>query len=171
MARVSGGILNNNQQEKNKELEMKRTFSRIFTMAGFLMLLGAAVGNAQSPALLSATIPFEFKVLDQSLPAGNYTINFARTENKSLIWIKNQDSSRVVNVVTFANKPQKIQINPYLVFHQYGDEYFLAQVWTAHDPEARQIVTSQAEKEVMQSSAKENAQNRLSSKLVMIAAR
>ncbi len=149
---------------------MKNIFSRIFTMAGILTLLGAALGHAQA-VRLNGTIPFEFKVLDQTLPAGNYTINFARTENQSLIWIKNQDSSKVVNVMTFANKPQKVQTSPYLVFHQYGDQYFLTQVWTAHDRDARQLVKSQAEKEVLRSSSTEPAQNKLASRLVMIAAR
>ncbi len=150
---------------------MKSIFSRIFTMAGILMLLGAALGHAQSAASLKATIPFEFKVLDQTLPAGNYTIKFARAENKSLIWIKNQDSSRAVNVITFGNKEKRAPVNPYLVFHQYGEQYFLAQFWTTYDNEARQLVKSRAEEEVLRFSAKEHAQNKLAPRLVVIAAR
>ena len=150
---------------------MYKKMQRTLSMAGILMLLGVASSHAQTSASLKAVIPFEFKVLNQTLPAGSYTISFARAESRDVIWIKNQDSSAVVNVITYGHKEKRMHDDAYLTFHRYGDQYFLAQVWTAYADEAREPAKSRSEKELLQSAAKGGTHGKAAYESVMVVAR
>jgi len=79
---------------------MKTKVYQILPVAGTLILLFLASGYAQNSVALKATIPFSFKVLNEALPAGDYTISFARKESKDAIWIKNPAASVATCAIT-----------------------------------------------------------------------
>ena len=86
----------------------------------------AASAKAQQRLNMSAEIPFEFTVGNVNLPAGSYTVR-AITESGDALVISNRD-------VSVARLSREIQDDrngkARLVFHRYGNHYFLAEIWS-----------------------------------------
>jgi hypothetical protein len=78
---------------------------------------------------MKVNVPFGFGVEDRSLPAGEYSI-FTVTPERS-IRIVSADGKHSVVINTLPNYANAPSTKSSLVFHKYGDEYFLTQVWTA----------------------------------------
>ncbi len=150
---------------------MNNKLYHILAVGGILIVLGVASGYAQPSVALKATIPFGFKVLNEAFLAGNYTISFDRKESKEVAWINSVDTSKATNVFTYGRMEKRSQDNPYLVFRRYGDQYFLAQVWTADDDVARELIKSSAEKELLKTGLNGPASEGKKWEKVMIAAR
>jgi phosphoglucomutase len=150
---------------------MKNKLYHFLPVGGILILLSAASGYAQTAVALKATIPFGFKVLDETFPAGNYTISFAREESRGVIWIRNQDTSAATNVLTLGHGETRMQNSPYLVFNRYGDQYFLTQVWTADSDVARVLAKSRSEREIQGSAPGKLAHQVTTAEKVLIAGR
>jgi len=103
-----------------------------------ICLLLTAAGFAQmrsSQQLMKINIPFAFGVQDQSLPAGQYLVVTVTPERS--IRIVSSDGKRSAIVNTLPNYAKEPSSNSRLVFHRYGNEYFLAEVWTAGQDVAR----------------------------------
>ena len=102
----------------------------------------AAVFAQTTPSqqLMKVNIPFAFGVEDQSLPAGQYLV-FTVTPERS-IRIVSADGKHSAIVNTLPNYAKEPSSNSRLVFHSYGNEYFLAEVWTAGQDVARNPLSS-----------------------------
>jgi hypothetical protein len=91
----------------------------------------AVSGYAQHPPQeMKVTVPFDFAVASRVLPAGQYTFSKLFSEPSSTRALVIQ-SAAGAHVVTFANpveSPRRQEIGK-LVFHRYGDRYFLSEVW------------------------------------------
>jgi hypothetical protein len=100
---------------------MKRiTAIALLAIANFAM---AGTSFAQSNGV-QATVPFDFTVGKQVLPAGDYTI---QRESVGLIVISNRDKH--ISVLTIANEDGTRSPNGgKLLFHKYGDQYFLSEI-------------------------------------------
>ena len=101
---------------------MKTHLLRISVLA-----LAAVAGvNAQSPSSMKVEVPFDFTVGTRTLLAGTYSVT--RSGPGNLI-IKSVDGN--AGVITFATPMDttRHRTEAKLVFHRYGDFYFLAQVW------------------------------------------
>ena len=113
------------------------------TLITICLLFTAASGFAQmrsSQQLMKVNIPFAFGVQDQSLPAGQYLVFTVTPERSIRIVSANGKHSAIVNTVpNYAKEPSS---NSRLVFHSYGNEYFLAEVWTAGQDVARNPLSS-----------------------------
>jgi hypothetical protein len=90
--------------------------------------------------LMKVNIPFAFGVQDQSLPAGQYLVFTVTPERSIRIASANGKHSAIVN--TLPNYAKEPSSNSRLVFHRYGNEYFLAEVWTAGQDVARKPLSS-----------------------------
>ena len=112
------------------------------TLITICLLLTAAVfaQMASSQQLMKVNIPFAFGVEDQSLPAGQYLV-FTVTPERS-IRIVSADGKHSAIVNTLPNYAKEPSSNSRLVFHSYGNEYFLAEVWTAGQDVARNPLSS-----------------------------
>jgi hypothetical protein len=106
------------------------------------MLAGANV-SAKSVNNMKAEIPFDFHVGGQLIPAGEYTVT-ALTEDDAALRISG--GQKVAIALTTA-KEAKLNSEPRsrLVFHKYGDQYFLAAVWGA-DRTGRELPESKRER-------------------------
>src|SRR5215469_16339365 len=112
------------------------------TLITICLLLTAAVFGqmTSSQRLMKVNIPFAFSVQDQSLPAGQYLV-FTVTPQRSIrIVSANGKHSAIVN--TLPNYAKEPSSNSRLVFHRYANEYFLAEVWTAGQDVARNLLSS-----------------------------
>ena len=112
------------------------------TVIALCLLLTAAVfaQMTSSQQLMKVNIPFAFGVQDQSLPAGQYLVFTVTPERSIRIVSANGKHSAIVN--TLPNYAKEPSSNSRLVFHRYGNEYFLAEVWTAGQDVARNPLSS-----------------------------
>ena len=121
---------------------MKRNLFGILTTSTLALLISVPL-SAQTIA--KATIPFGFTVGRAHLPAGTYEISpLAQT----VILIR--DSRTAKSVLTYFNskEPSRGDSTPKLVFHRYGDKYFLSQVSRGNGGAVMQLPTSKLEEEV-----------------------
>jgi hypothetical protein len=100
---------------------MKRiTAIALLAIANFAL---AGTSFAQS-RMVKANVPFDFTVGKQLLPAGTYTI---KTQSSGLIVIKNHD--KPITVLTIVDQAGDRSPNGgKLMFHKYGDQYFLSEI-------------------------------------------
>jgi len=99
-----------------------------------------------SQRLMTVNVPFSFAVGDQSLPAGEYLVLTVTPERSIRITGTDGKHSAIVN--TLPNYAKAPSANSRLVFHKYGDEYFLAQVWTGGQNVARNPLSSKRAMEI-----------------------
>ena len=112
-----------------------------------LTVVAVATASAQLPGTrTSAQIPFDFIVGEQTLPAGLYELR--RIGNDPyLLCIQNVDDSRNVMIfnTSLLDDRDSIRQNA-LVFHRYGDIYFLAEIRSPYEGIARELQPSKEER-------------------------
>ncbi len=110
-----------------------RTFTtdkdRIALIVAFAAILGQPVLKAQSSSnAVVANIPFAFQIGSYALPAGTYRIQM---QGNDLLSIKGESGAAVMLVMRdSANQPSR---DSAIVFHHYGNQYFLREVRTEGD--------------------------------------
>jgi hypothetical protein len=133
---------------------MKKQVVKMLTMVGLVNVLGMVVmvGAAHGQSLgdkIRINIPFDFTVGNNKLPAGEYSIGRAQpSSGDTILLISNLN--KVANVLPITNAAQRVEPKhaDTLVFHRYGDQYFLFQVWPAGATVGRVIPKSRSEREV-----------------------
>ena len=87
--------------------------------------------KAQSAYGIRANVPFDFTVGDKTLHGGKISARRLNGSDAGPMSISNLDSGdhvfRAAGRVTNNDSSDQAK----LVFHKYGDRYFLAQVWTS----------------------------------------
>ena len=108
---------------------MKKLFS-VLVIGSLLTLSIAGTAHAQLPGTaVKAAIPFDFIVRGRTLPAGTYAITRINDEAIGLM-IRNVYHKR--EQALFETEPVSVRNTPHkdaLVFHRYGDSYFLSEVF------------------------------------------
>ena len=130
---------------------MTRNVIKRLTMLGlvsmFTLCAAVATANAQLSNPIRAKVPFDFNVGDKKLPAGEYTFSrlLGSAANK-VISVSSADASAHVFQSTFAAHVLTPKDKSTLVFHKYGDQYFLQQIWTGGEQEGAQVPESRGER-------------------------
>jgi hypothetical protein len=104
----------------------------------------AVVANGQTPQGLRAQVPFDFVAADKTLPAGEYQVR-PYNDSGNLIVIGNHDGDRAIQLSNPAQRREK-QLGAKLVFHKYGNTYFLSQIWMAGESTGRQVPRTRQER-------------------------
>jgi hypothetical protein len=101
---------------------MKRIFATAMLAAASLMApIGVPAQSRQQ-----ATIPFDFTVGQRLLPAGTYVI---RPLGPGVIAVRGWKGNELVSATTLITSANEVSKNPdTLVFHRYGDQYFLSEI-------------------------------------------
>lgn len=141
---------------------MKKQNLVTFTKLGLaaLMTLAAAVASAsaQSFTNIRANIPFDFTVGGKTLPAGKYTVQRINPNSADTLLIRSEDGKAgaigLTNAVQASTSPAQAK----LIFHRYGNSYFLSEVWTDGDDIGRRLLKSRSERELDQELATHPAQ-------------
>ena len=134
---------------------MKKQLLRASAIFIFAITTTAVSASTQSARRIVVDIPFDFVVEKKTLPAGVYTIkNISRNSDATLL-IRSADGREAALVVTNPVEVSAAQKESKLVFRQYGDQYFLSQVWTSGGNVGRQLPKSSTE----QSLEREMAEN------------
>jgi hypothetical protein len=135
---------------------MKRQVVQALIKFGLLTVIAmfTAVSSTQAQSLaetIKANIPFDFTVADRQLPAGQYTIGRAQPTTGDLVLAISNLNSRA-NAMTTSVQTLERQNATKLIFHRYGDQYFLYQVWPAGSLTGRAIPKSNREREIARKS-------------------
>ena len=128
------------------------------TLITICLLLTAATLFAQieNRSLMKVSIPFSFTVDNQTLPAGVYFVKAVTPEHS--ISLTSADSKHATIVSDLPNYAGAPSLNSRLVFHKYGNEYFLTQVWTKGESVARNPYVSKRAIELAQSGSRANTE-------------
>lgn len=127
---------------------MSKQILKGFTMLALIVGLSfvSAVVSAQGQSTQAvAKVPFEFIVGDKTLPSGQYTVRALSDTNKAALMIKGRSSAIRL---TDAIQPNKNKTQARLVFHRYGERYFLSEVWMGADSTGRQLLQSGQERSI-----------------------
>lgn len=134
--------------------------TKLFALAAALILSGLATGisYAGQPALC-VNVPFAFQAGDQEMPAGEYRLETEVTGAGQFQLLRQVDGDAVVILMTLPVESKAENPDPALIFHRYGQTYFLAQIWSG-GADGRELFKSNREKEM--------ARGEVSSELALI---
>jgi len=125
----------------------KQTLGR-FTVLSFLLMLAAVSLSAQSERTGAINIPFSFTVGEKTLPAGEYSFEPNRKDS-DLVWlVQSRDGDVTALFTTTAVRATETQEKAKLVFHKYGDQYFLSQIWTQGETAGRELLIQGFERQL-----------------------
>jgi hypothetical protein len=110
------------------------------------MFASASVSTrAQTAYGVRADVPFDFIVGDKTIPAGHITAHGVTADMAGPLSIRNRDQGelalRVGRRVLGTDDSDQCK----LIFHKYGNHYYLAQVWIP-DRQAWEVMKSKEER-------------------------
>jgi len=125
--------------------ELLRGFTMLMLTVALALATAVASANAQSVnKRVVADIPFDFSVGYKIMPAGGYTVKTVSPTGNALMI---QTADGTMAAVRLSDETERAKNIPQarLVFHRYGERYFLAEVWNGFDKTGRQLLKSQEE--------------------------
>ena len=139
---------------------MKKKLMKVFASTGLLsaLLLISVATSTRAQSLeyrVRANIPFDFSVAEKTLTAGKYSFGRAiQTSDDTILSISDLSGSSRSLSTSMPVESWHTTPKARLVFHRYGDQYFLFQVWPASATTGRQFTKSRAERQVLDNVAK-----------------
>lgn len=123
---------------------------KLYTMIALMVLVGsmavAAQAQTASRTQLVASIPFQFKVGNKTMPAGEYTISQVNpASDRAVLRLRTRDGSSTV-MIQMNSVIGKTRESSQLVFNQLGSEYYFAQAWMSAEDTGWQAPRSKAER-------------------------
>jgi hypothetical protein len=130
---------------------MKRIVAiTLFVAASFL---GARTANADDHGI-RVSVPFNFTVNNTSLPAGKYTIESDLSRPSMLII---RDESNSIKAIDYGmSDTSGMGKTGMLLFHHYGDQYFLSEIHFATRSKAIFLPASKPERRARKLSGREH---------------
>lgn len=105
----------------------KRICVSLMTLSFLVSLATVSPAYAGSVDGIKAQVPFDFYVGDRQIPAGEHAVKTLTGDEAAL---RIGDGRRGATVLTNGARAKGDgEGRPRLVFHRYGDQYFLAAVW------------------------------------------
>ena len=101
--------------------------------------------NAQSRQMIKAQVPFEFIVNGNILPAGECVIE---AEASGVTHLMVSSGGHSVFALPNATESLTVSAETKLVFHRYGDRYFLSSISRQGNNRGYALPTGKAEKEL-----------------------
>jgi hypothetical protein len=133
---------------REKGGDMKQRTLTTSTMLSLLLMLTALAVSAQSGQSGVIDIPFNFIVGQKILPSGEYTVG-AFSEASDKVWlIQSKDAHAGAFFLTLPVRASEMQEKASLVFHKYGDQYFLSQIWIPGSNLGRELSMPRLEREL-----------------------
>ena len=127
---------------------MKKQALKTFTLLTALLTLTAVSVAAQSERSKITNIPFSFIVGEKTLPAGEYTVEPNRRDFDKVWLVQSSDGRTSALFTTMPVRASETQEKTRFVFHKYGDQYFLSQIWTPGDAAGRELPRLRPEREL-----------------------
>lgn len=112
-----------------------------------LAVVTASVSAQGTTHTAYANVPFDFVTGDKEMPAGRYQVK-EMTFGGEAVCVRGVENA--ITAIKLSNN--LVSTSPAtqskLVFHRYGNTYFLSEVWIAGNSNGRQIRKSNAEKAI-----------------------
>ena len=122
---------------------MKNAVCKILmTLALVLLVLAPAYAQKTSATV---NVPFSFMVDDVVMPAGEYVIS---SPNERVVTFQHVGGREAKSAMTDNGSSTKSDGISKLVFHKYGNAYFLAAAWLPNSDHAREFFASAREIQV-----------------------
>jgi hypothetical protein len=134
---------------------------KIFVLTMGLALIMGAAASAQS-VHMRTVVPFNFMVGHTTFPAGPYEL-LSTGIGDNVLLIRSLNSKGAAFALSNSCESRYAASQTELVFHRYGDRYFLSEAWMIGHNTGRQLPASSWEVEV--------AKDFSMSKVVLIAKR
>jgi len=127
---------------------MKNQVTRLVTIG---IALAAAVAVHAQDKTITANVPFSFYMSSTLMPEGAYRVD--KVSHGVAVRISSMQS-KATKAVTTVDVFGKERSEPArLMFHRYGDNYFLAEIWTGDASAGQAIALSAREKELAKTGA------------------
>jgi len=123
---------------------MKRNLIGTLSLVVLSLVLTAA-GYAQTVA--KADVPFAFTVADQTIPAGTCLVRAAGS-NSDALWIGNEADKVAAYALPLRTESLEPSERTVMVFHKYGDRYFLSGIERAGTSAGYKMRETKVEKEL-----------------------
>lgn len=118
-----------------------------------------APAAADSSSSIRVNVPFDFTADHSILPAGKYTIQSAGVNFNGVIRLTSDDDKATVFLLTHSAQSIQSRDETVVIFHRYGDQYFLFQVWAVGDTIGSEIPKSSLERQAEQGIDNEKGQS------------
>ena len=126
----------------------------LFSVLTMVLLMAAGTANAQlgSKQQLRFNVPFDYKVGNVIMKAGDYSVQRAGGTENALLIRGNGSSAFTLS----GSVSGKAAGEDKLVFNKYGDQYFLAQVWMQGEETGAQLPRTRTENELMSKASRDS---------------
>lgn len=122
----------------------RKLLKSILVLAVCFAVAGPVV-RAQAPNGMVVRIPFAFSVEQQTLPAGEYRI---LPMDGGRLLFRRSDGKAYTTVFSIPVRSRVPAASGKLIFHQYGAQYFLSQLWAPGLEVGRELLQSRKEQEM-----------------------
>jgi hypothetical protein len=122
---------------------MKNLIARILVIG--TALAGAVCVNAADNAI-TAYVPFNFYAGATVMPQGAYRVD--EVGKSGVVALNTMHAAKAITTHHLIGK--SVEEPPRMVFHRYGDTYFLAEVWAGDGSNGHALKLSPREKEIAQ---------------------
>jgi hypothetical protein len=109
-----------------------------------ITFVAMAATPSHAQVLIKANVPFEFCAGQAVHPAGEYAI----TRGPSFSALVLSAGRRGIEIMLPKTTEWRNSEATKLVFHRYGDEYFLAEIWSELDGSMRQLNVTPRERQL-----------------------
>jgi hypothetical protein len=122
---------------------MKSRIYGAFAILAAALIVSASFAQAQTR--IKAEVPFAFSLQNQSMPAGDYKIIALSDRVLEVLNLDGKHGQLVAKQMSVQSFKDQ---SPKLVFHKYGDQYFLSEIWAGDSHTGIALSESKREKEV-----------------------
>jgi hypothetical protein len=114
---------------------------------GLFLALCAVPGRADDTKRVNVTIPFNFVLGNKQLKAGDYVVQSTGTLGANALLFRSEDGITHQIVFAVPIETNKIGNHERLVFHTYGGEHFVSEIWFMGDEQGYELIPGALEKE------------------------
>jgi hypothetical protein len=127
---------------------MKTQLIKLTLLSAMMILTSVASAHAQSLAdRVRFNVPFDFTFGEQQLAAGEYSVGRAMpSAGDTMLSILDDNGHSKAVMLSHPAIRSRTKTRASLVFHRYGEQYFLVQVWPAGAAAGREFAQSKSER-------------------------
>ena len=152
------------------KIQIVNVLTKVSLLSAILLVTSVASAQGQSLAnRITANIPFDFSVGEKKLPAGRYSITRVNQNIGDTVLLVADDNGHA-KAIRLSSPAQRLSTNSkaMLVFHHYGDQYFLFQVWPAGATTGRQFLRSRSEQEIQRNLAGNLSEGKMAESVTIV---
>src|SRR5215467_6302760 len=129
-------------------MKMIKKLAMLSLVSMFTIVAVAASAKAQLTNPIRGKIPFDFYVGNKKLAAGEYTFSRSSGFSDTTMSVTSRDGSAHIFQSTFAAWLLTPMNKSTLVFHKYGDQYFLERIWLGGEQEGTALSQSRGKRDL-----------------------